>query len=163
MTRMKTSRAAPAAVAPASPAAPAALAPWNWAAKFARQQFAVGAESGLLLARGFEAMRGIQQQAREHSEQRHADAARKLGSSPRPADALAVQSELLRGDMEEAARCWQELVKQAMEVVNELAASATQLANTEDVFAAVSLFHWPKTLEPAPVSGTAKAAGLRAG
>jgi hypothetical protein len=126
------------ASAPAASASPLA---WNWAAELALQQFAAGTEGGALLYRGCEAMRRIQEQAVQQALHRHAAATRDLGAAPRPADALALQSELLRGDMEDAARCWQQLVGQAMEVGNELAACATRLVNTDDAFAVARLFH----------------------
>jgi hypothetical protein len=126
-----------------SQSAPDAAAPpagWTWATDLAHQQFAVGAEGGALLVRGLEAMRRIQEQATQQAAQRYTDASRRLASAPRPVDALAVQSELLRGDIEEAALCWQQMMGEAFEVSNELMACATRLVSTDDVFAAARLF-----------------------
>lgn len=131
--------------APAPTYAPAATpAAWNWGAQFAQQQLAVGEEGAATLVRGFESMRRIQAQATQQAVQRHAAANGKLGASPRPGEALAVQTELLRADLEDAARCWQQLVGEALEMGNELLACSARLVSTEDVFAAAHLFHRPK-------------------
>lgn len=130
--------------APSTAAAAAAPEAWNWGTQFAQQQFAVGAEGTATLVRGFEAMRKVQAQATQQAVQRHAAANGKLGASPRPGDALAVQTELLRADLEDAARCWQQLVGEALEMGNELLACSARLVSTEDVFAAAHLFHRPK-------------------
>ncbi|MEJ5990146.1 phasin family protein [Ramlibacter sp. PS3R-8] len=131
---------------PATPSTtPAAATPaaWNWGTQLAQQQFAVGTEGTATLVRGFEAMRRIQAQATQQVVQRHAAANGQLGASPRPEDALAVQTELLRADLEDAARCWQQLLGEAVEVGNELLACSTRMINTEDVFAAAKLLHRP--------------------
>lgn len=130
--------------APSTAGAAANPAVWNWGTQFAQQQFAVGTEGAATLVRGLEAMRKIQALATQKAVQRHTAATSKLGESPRPGDALAVQSELLRADLEDAARCWQQLVGEALEVGNELLACSTRMVSTEDVFAAAHLFHRPK-------------------
>lgn len=129
--------------APSAAAAAATPAVWNWGTPFARQQFTGGAEGAATLVRGFEAMWKIQAQATQQAVQRHAAASRQAGASPRPGDAFAVQAELLRADLEDAARCWQQLVDEALEVGNELLACSTRMVSTEDVFAAAHLFHRP--------------------
>lgn len=137
-----TLKSKPAAPSTAAPAASPAV--WDWGAQFAQQQFAAGTEGAATLVRGFETMRKIQAQATQQAVQRHAAAKRELGESPRPGDAFAVQTELLRADLEDAARCWQQLVGEALEVGNELLACSTRMVSTEDVFAAAHLFHRPK-------------------
>jgi hypothetical protein len=128
-----------------SPAdAPAAPAAWNWATDLVHRQFALGSQGAAVMVRGFDAMRKIQDQATQQAVQRHTEAARGLGAPGRSIDAFAIQSELLRGDMEDAARCWQRLMGEALEVGNGLAACATRLVNTDDVFAAARLFHRPR-------------------
>jgi hypothetical protein len=125
----------------AAAATPAAL---NWGPQFAQQQVTVVTDGAATVLRGFEAMRKIQAQATQQAVQRHAAANHRLGASLRPGDALAFQAELLRADMEDAARCWQQLVGEAVELGNELLACSTRMVSTEDVFAAAHLFHRPK-------------------
>ena len=103
------------------------------------QQFAVALESGAVLLRGLQAMRDIQLHAARHATDRHAAAAGRLRALSPPNERLAVQTELLRGNVEDATRCWQQLVGEAMEIQGELLACATRLVNTEDAFAAVRL------------------------
>jgi hypothetical protein len=140
MTRKSTPRRPSPADATAVPAVPAAS---SRGAELAQQPFAAGGEAAALLLRGFETMRKIQEQASQQTLARHAAAVRSLGASAHPVEAFAVQSELLRGDLQDAARCWQNLFGEAVEVGNELMACSARLVNTDDVFAAARLFHRP--------------------
>ena len=103
------------------------------------QQFAVAAEGGAVLLRGFEAMRNIQLEATRHATDRHAAAAGRLCAACPTSERLAVQTELLRGDVEDATRCWQQLMDEALEIQSELLACATHLVNTEDALSALHL------------------------
>lgn len=128
------------AAAPAAPSPSARLPAWPKPLDLGQQQQAA-AEGGAVLYRGFEAMRKIQEQATLQTLRRHVDAAARLRGQARPADLLALQADLLRGDIEEATRCWQQLVGEALEINSELLGCTTRLIDTEDVFAAVRLLH----------------------
>ncbi|MFL6695060.1 MAG: phasin family protein [Ramlibacter sp.] len=112
-----------------------------WTNDVAGQQFAVVAEGGAVLLRGLAAMHNIQEASVRHTTERHTAAAAGLHASSSAGERLAVQAELLRGDVEEATRCWQQLMDEALEIQSELLACATHLVNTEDMFAAARLLH----------------------
>lgn len=124
------------------PAAGGPSAPWfspGMTNDLGGQQFAIAAEGAAVLLHGMEEMHRIQHLAAEQATRRHAAAAARMRATPAAADLLAVQSELLRADFEEATRCWEQLVDEALEIHSELLACATRLVNTEDVFAAAQL------------------------
>lgn len=133
-----THRASP----PASSRSPATawLADWN------RQQAELANESAGIVARGFDAMRRIQEQATSDAMQRRTRLAQQLRSGPRSADLFQLAA-LVRGDAEGATRYWQQMTGAAAEMNSELLACTLHLANTEDVLAATAaLFHHsPKT------------------
>lgn len=81
-----------------------------------RHQLALGTRSACALFRGFEAIRSVQQRAAHHALARHQAAAERLRQPCNPADLLMVQTELLRFDMDEAARYWQQLGQAALEM-----------------------------------------------
>jgi hypothetical protein len=118
---------------------------WNWALEFGRQQMAVAAEGASTMARGFEAMRRVQEQITQHAAERHAEAAEKLRGRSAPSDLIAAQSQLLRDDLEDATRYWQQLAAAAFEMNSQLLGCATHLVDTDDVFAAARFLHTPKT------------------
>lgn len=121
---------------PAQPAPPAAnLLPWDWGMELARQQMAVAAEGATTLFRGFEAMRGIQEQAAREASEHHANVAGKLRKPCSATEMMAWQTELLRQDFDAATRYWMELAGAAMEMGTELIACSTRLVDTEDFFA----------------------------
>lgn len=122
-------------------APPDGAAGWNWAFDWGRQQMAVAAEGASTLYRGFEVMRKVQQQTAHDAAQRHAKAAERLRAGCAPADVLAVQSQLLHDDLEEASRYWQQLAATTFEMNSRLLGCATHLIDTEDVFAATRLIH----------------------
>jgi class 3 adenylate cyclase len=124
------------------PAKPArtAPAPWNWAAELGQQQMTVAAEGATALFRGFEAMRKIQERAAHEASRHHGAVAERLRGRCQPTDLLAIQSELMRCDVEGATRYWQQLMAAAVEMNTELLGCAAHLVNTEDVFAATGPF-----------------------
>jgi hypothetical protein len=132
--RARNSAAAPAAAVPTNP-------DWNRASDFSRQQLTAATEGGAVLYRGLEAMRKIQEQATRETLRRHAEAAGKLRATAAPGDLLALQSALLLSDIEDATRCWQQLLGEALEINSELLGCATRMIDTEDVFAAARLLH----------------------
>lgn len=118
---------------------------WNWALDFGRQQVAVAVEGASTMYRGFEAMRRVQEQIAHHAAERHAEAAEQLRARKAPADLIATQSQLLRDDLEDATRYWQQLTAAAFEMNSQLLGCATHLVDTDGAFAAARLFHVPKT------------------
>jgi hypothetical protein len=110
---------------------------WDRALDAGRQQMAVASESVATLARGFEAMRRIQEQAAREATQHHAAVAGKLVGRT-PAELLLLQGELVRHDLEAVALCWQQLAAAALEMTTELCACSAKLVDTEDVLAATS-------------------------
>jgi hypothetical protein len=97
----------------------------------ARQQAVVVAESACAMFRGFEAMRKIQEEAAHQASLRHSEAAQKLRGSCQPADLMAVQSELLRFDIDAAGRYWQQLAAAAFEMQTEIVGCASHLIDSE--------------------------------
>ena len=130
---------------PLGPLAPDGALAWNWAFDWGRQQMAVAAEGASMMYRGFEAMRRVQEQTAHHAAERHAEIAERMRARTPPADLIALQSQLLRDDLEDATRYWQQLAAAAMEMNSQLLGCATQLVDTEDAFAAVQLLHTSKT------------------
>jgi hypothetical protein len=105
---------------------------------FGRQQRAVATESAGVLFRGFEAIRKIQEQAAHQAGARHEAAAEKLKAGCSPNDVLAIQSDLLRFDVDAATRYWQELGAAAMEMQTEMLGCATHMADAESLLEAAS-------------------------
>lgn len=112
--------------------------PWDWGMDFARQQMAVAAEGATTLFRGFEAMRGIQEQAAREASAHHAGIAERLRKPCSAPEMLALQGELLRYDLDGATRYWMQLAGAAMEMGTELLACSARLVDTEDFFAPTS-------------------------
>ncbi len=126
------------APAKAQTPAPAARAPSEWLGDWTRQQVAVANESVRTVYRGFEAMRRIQEQAARALAERHAAAAAKLRQQDGPAAIAALQGELLREDLADATRYWQDLAGAMLEMNTELLGCATQMVDAEDLFAATA-------------------------
>ena len=95
------------AAAPKAPADQNALT--VLASDLPRQQLAIGTRSACALFRGFESMRKIQQRTAHHALAQYQAAAERLRQPCNPVDVLMLQAELLRFDMDEAARYWQQL------------------------------------------------------
>lgn len=120
--------------APAQDPTPPSAA--DWATDLTRQQMLVASEGACALFRGFQAMRGIQEEAAQHAAERHAASLEKLRSAATPLELLNVQGELLRSDLESATQYWQQLAGAALEMNTELAGCAAHLVGTEQVFGA---------------------------
>lgn len=106
-------------------------APQNFLAELGRQQLAVAADAACAMFRGSEAIRTIQQQAAHEASLRHQAAAQKLHGSCAPADLLAIQSELLRFDLQGATQYWQQITTAALQSQIEMMASASHLLTDE--------------------------------
>jgi hypothetical protein len=131
MSTKKTVR--PASPPEATTTTAAALAPWNLLSDLGRQQFALATESACAMFRGSEAMRKVQQEAAHHSSEHHEAAAQKLRGPCAPAELLAIQSDLLRFDMQEAAQYWQQMADAALKAQLEMMGCASQMFNAGSV------------------------------
>ncbi|HEX7890284.1 MAG TPA: phasin family protein [Ramlibacter sp.] len=125
-------RSAPSAQQPAA-SAPSAN---DWATDFTRQQMLVASESACALFRGFQAIRGIQEQAAQHAAERHAEGIERLRRAGNALDLMSVQGELMRSDLESATQYWQQLAGAALEMNTELVGCTAHLVGTEDLFGA---------------------------
>jgi hypothetical protein len=105
--------------------------PANFLADLGRQQLAVAADAACALLRGSEAMRAIQHQAAHEASLRHQAAAQQLHGNCEPADLLAIQSDLLRFDLQGATQYWQQITAAALQSQVEMMASATHLLDSE--------------------------------
>jgi hypothetical protein len=113
-------------------AAGADLNVWNMLLDLGRQQLAVTTENTSAVFRGGEAMRKIQQDAAHQASVHHAEAAQKLRAcSCQPADLLAIQSELLRIDMQGAGQYWQQLASVALQTQIDMMTSVSRLFDDE--------------------------------
>ncbi|RZJ04080.1 MAG: hypothetical protein EOO54_25480 [Haliea sp.] len=91
-----------------------------------RQQMAMATQATCAMFRGFEAMRKTQEQAAHRALTRHAAVAEKLQQPCSPADLLALQTELLRFDVEGATLYWQQLQAAAQAMQADMLASTVQ-------------------------------------
>ncbi|WP_421955297.1 phasin family protein [Polaromonas sp.] len=121
----KTSHAAP-----STEAMTARSAPWNLLADLGRQQLILATESACAVFRGSEAMRKIQQQAAHHASVHHEAVAQKLRSQSEPSDWLAIQSELMRFDLQGATQYWQQLAAAMIKTQVDMATCGTHLLHT---------------------------------
>jgi hypothetical protein len=97
-----------------------------------RQQLAVTTENTCAIFRGSEAIRKIQQDAAHQTSVHHAEAAQKLRSSScQPAELLAIQSELLRSDMQGAGQYWQQLASATLQTQIDMMTSVSRLFDDE--------------------------------
>jgi uncharacterized protein YfaS (alpha-2-macroglobulin family) len=107
------------------------LTPWSFLADLSRQQMSFATESACALFRSSEAIRQVQQQAAHHASEQYAAAAQKLRSATQPAELLAVQAELLRFDLEEANRYWQQLMNAGLQAQTEMMGTASHMIDSE--------------------------------
>ncbi len=106
-------------------------APWSLLTAFGRQQLAAATQNASVLYRAREVIRAAQQQAAHEASVRHAETARKLLAPCAPADILALQSELLRGNIQGAGQYWRQLSDVAMQTQFEMMASMSHLLDGE--------------------------------
>jgi hypothetical protein len=107
------------------------LPSWNFLADLSRQQLSWATEGASAIFRSSEAMRKVQQQAAHQASEHYATAAQKLRVACQPADLLAVQSELLRFDLQEASQYWQQLVTAALQAQTEMMTTASHMLDSE--------------------------------
>ncbi len=92
-----------------------------------RQQFSLVADSACAMFKGVEAMRKIQQEAAHQASQQYELAAQKIRNASASADFLTIASELMRFDMQEATRYWQQLAAAALEAQVEMTSTTGKL------------------------------------
>lgn len=105
---------------------------------FGREQLAVYTDASSALFRGFESMRGVQQEAAQATAARYEDAARRLRETSAPADLMTIPFGLLQEDLQGAIRYWQELAGTALETQTEIMGCAWHLLNSETALESVS-------------------------
>lgn len=109
---------------------------WNFWADLGRQQLTVATESACAMFRGFEAMRRIQEEAAQQASERYEAAVERMREPCEPSDLLAIQTDLLRFDVQGATRYWQQLAAAVLEMQTEMLGRATELVDTDVVFGA---------------------------
>ena len=107
-------------------------APWNSLADLGRQQFAMCAEMTSAMYRGSEALRKIQQKTAHQASARHEAAAQQLRASGQPNDLLALQSELLRADLQSAGQYWQQFAEVALQTQREMMGSVSHMMHDSE-------------------------------
>ncbi len=123
-----TSRNSPSSSADDAQAA--AWTPMNILADLPRKQLELMARSATAVFRGSEAMRKVQQQAAHRATLHHEEAAQKLHGPCDISEVWAVQLDLLRFNMQEAAQYWQQLASTALKVQVEMVGSAGEALDT---------------------------------
>ena len=104
-------------------------------ADLSRQQLALATDFACAIFQGSEAIRNIQQKVAHEALERHQSASQKLRDSREPADFLAVQTELMRFDMDGAARYWLQLANANFKMQAELVRLGGGLASAQPVSA----------------------------
>lgn len=107
------------------------LASWNALAEMGRQQLAVATESASALYRGSEALRKVQQEAAHEASVHHAEVAQKLLSPCQPSDVLALQTDLMRFNMQSATHYWQQMMVVALQTQREIMLGMGHLLDAE--------------------------------
>jgi hypothetical protein len=89
-----------------------------------RRQLALMTHSATALFRGSEDMRRIQQQTAQRATEHHEEAAERLRGQCDFNDLLAIQADLVRFDVQEAMRYWQQLANAAFKLQADMVTSA---------------------------------------
>jgi hypothetical protein len=97
--------------------------PFNLLADLPRRQLALMTYSATALFRGSEDMRRIQEQAAHRATERHEEVSERLRDPCDFNDLLAIQADLVRFDMQEALRYWQQLANAALKLQADLVSS----------------------------------------
>lgn len=106
-------------------------ASWNALTEMGRQQLAVATESASALYRGSEALRKVQQETAHEASLHHAQVAQKLFSPCQPSDMLALQTDLMRSNVQSATHYWQQMMVVALQTQRELMLSMGHLLEAE--------------------------------
>ncbi|MEO8656520.1 MAG: phasin family protein [Ramlibacter sp.] len=101
--------------------------PINLVTDLPRRQLAMLSQSASTLYRGSEALRQIQQQAAERASRQHQEAAEKLRDSRDFGEVMAIQTELLRFNLQESAQYWQQLATAVLKLQSEMISGTRQV------------------------------------
>jgi hypothetical protein len=91
-----------------------------------RQQLALMTQSASALLRASESVRKVQQQAAHRASAQHQEMAQRLSAPCDFQELMAIQGELLRFNLQEAAQYWQQIAAAALKAQTELMGSAGQ-------------------------------------
>jgi hypothetical protein len=91
-------------------------APLNLLADLPRKQLALATQSASAMFRGSEAVQKIQQQAAHRASLHHEEVTERLRAPCDFNDLLAIQADLLRFNLQEAAQYWQQLTSAALKI-----------------------------------------------
>lgn len=116
--------------ASASDSAASMLSPLNMISDVTRQQLRLMTEAATAVLGSSEALGEIQQQAVHQASVRHQAAAETLRGDVEPMDVLALQSDLLRQDMQDAAQYWAQLASTAMKSQLDMMGRMTEMFQT---------------------------------
>ena len=112
-------------------AASSLLTPMNFMTDIARKQMSVMTNAASTFFRSGESMRKAQQQAAHQATLRYAQASDRLREDCEPAELMSIQTDLLRFDVQETARYWQQLTAAALQAQIEMMSAATHVFDTE--------------------------------
>lgn len=102
----------------------AAWSPLNILADLPRKQLELMARSATVAYQGSETLRKVQQQAAHRASVHHEEVAQKLRGPCDLSDVWAIQADLLRFNVQEAAHYWQQLASAALKIQVDLVGSA---------------------------------------
>lgn len=108
----------------------AAWSPLNILADLPRKQLELMARSATVAYRGSETLRKVQQQAAHRASVHHEEVAQKLRAPCDLSDVWAIQADLLRFNMQEAAHYWQQMASTALKIQVDLVGSAGEALDT---------------------------------
>lgn len=106
------------------------LVPLNMLSDLTRQQLSLMTQATCAVLGNSEAIGKIQQNAAHQASVRHQAAAETLRDQLEPLDVLALQSDLLRHDMQDAAQYWAQLASAAMKTQLDMMGRMTDMLNT---------------------------------
>jgi hypothetical protein len=111
---------------------------FDFLADFGREQLAMVMDASSAMCRGFEAIRGIQQQAAQQASSRHQAAASRMRDASSPADWMSIPIGLLQEDLQSAVRYWQELAAATLETQTEMMECTGHLIDADAVLESAS-------------------------
>jgi len=92
-----------------------------------RRQMALVSQAASALYRGSEAVRQVQQDVAKRATDRHQEAAEKLREARDFSEVMAIQTELLRYDLQESAQYWQQVTTALLKVQAEMITGAGEM------------------------------------
>ena len=105
--------------------------PVNFFTELGRGPMVMMAKGISAMCQGNEALRGIQQNAAHEASAHHADIVQKLFEPCAPGDLMAMQTELLRHNVQSASKYWQQLAAQMVQTQVAMVRSVGEVFNSE--------------------------------